>query len=86
MLKYLIKQSKPLLLSASIACIVHGVCSVLLLTQISAALTTTESDNSEMALIFAATALCVMVSYMASAILFERLGQRAHAELRSFIA
>ena len=39
-----------------------------------------------MALIFAATALCVMVSYMASAILFERLGQRAHAELRSFIA
>lgn len=86
MLKYLIKQSKPLLLSASIASIVHGICSVLLLAQISAALTTAESDNGEMALIFAATALCVMLSYMAAAILFERLGQRAHAELRSFIA
>ncbi|MBP6366298.1 MAG: cyclic peptide export ABC transporter [Nitrosomonas sp.] len=86
MLKYLIKQSKPLLLSASIASIVHGICSVLLLAQISAALTTAESDNGEMALLFAATALCVMLSYMAAAILFERLGQRAHAELRSFIA
>jgi putative ATP-binding cassette transporter len=86
MLKYLIKQSKPLLLSASIASIVHGICSVLLLAQISAALTTAESDNGEMALVFAATALCVMLSYMAAAILFERLGQRAHAELRSFIA
>ncbi len=86
MLKYLIKQSKPLLLSASIASIVHGICSVLLLAQISAALTTTEANNGEMALAFAATALCVMFSYMAAAILFERLGQRAHAELRSFIA
>ena len=86
MLKYLIKQSKPLLLSASIASIVHGICSVLLLAQISAALTTAESDNGEMALLFAATALCVMLSYMTAAILFERLGQRAHAELRSFIA
>jgi putative ATP-binding cassette transporter len=86
MLKYLIKQSTPLLLSAAIASIVHGICSVLLLAQISAALTTAESDNGEMALVFAATALCVMLSYMAAAILFERLGQRAHAELRSFIA
>lgn len=86
MLQYLIEQSKPLLLSASIASIVHGICSVLLLAQISAALTTAESDNVEMALAFAATALCVMLSYVAAAILFERLGQRAHAELRSFIA
>lgn len=86
MLRYLIKQSKPLLLSASIASIVHGICSVLLLAQISDALTTAESDNVKMASIFAATALCVMLSYMAAAILFERLGQRAHAELRSFIA
>ncbi|PTQ80345.1 cyclic peptide export ABC transporter [Nitrosomonas ureae] len=86
MLKYLIKQSKPLLLSASIASIVHGICSVLLLAQISAALTTAESDNGKMALIFAATAFCVMVSYVVAAILFERLGQRAHAELRGFIA
>ena len=86
MLKYLINQSKLLLLSASFASIVHGICSVLLLAQISAALTSTASDQDEMALIFAATALCVMLSYMVAAILFERLGQRAHSELRSFIA
>ncbi len=87
MLKYLIKQSKPLLLGASLASIVHGICSVLLLAQISAALTSEpESKREEMALIFALTALCVMLSYMVAAILFERLGQRAHAELRSFIA
>ncbi|SDY67347.1 cyclic peptide export ABC transporter [Nitrosomonas sp. Nm33] len=86
MLKYLIKQSKLLLLSASFASIVHGICSVLLLAQISSALTSTVSDRDEMALIFAATALCVMLSYMVAAILFERLGQRAHSELRSFIA
>ncbi|MBA3755186.1 MAG: cyclic peptide export ABC transporter, partial [Nitrosomonas sp.] len=86
MLKYLIKQSKSLLLSASLASIVHGICSVLLLAQISSALTTTEADRNEMALIFAATALCVMLTYVVAAILFERLGQRAHAELRSFIA
>jgi putative ATP-binding cassette transporter len=86
MLKYLINQSKLLLLSASFASIVHGICSVLLLAQISEALTSTASDQDEMALIFAATALCVMLSYMVAAILFERLGQRAHSELRSFIA
>lgn len=86
MLKYLIKQSKTLLLSASFASILHGICSVLLLAQISSALTATESDRGEMALIFAGTALCVMLSYMLAAILFERLGQRAHSELRSFIA
>ncbi len=86
MLKYLVKQSKPLLLGASFASIVHGVCSVLLLAQISSALTSTTSNRNEMALIFAGTALCVMLSYMVAAILFERLGQRAHSELRSFIA
>ena len=86
MLKYLIKQSKSLLLSASLASIVHGICSVLLLAQISSALTTTEANQNEMALIFAATALCVMLTYVVAAILFERLGQRAHSELRSFIA
>lgn len=86
MLKYLIKQSKSLLLSASLASIVHGICSVLLLAQISSALTTTEADQNDTALIFAVTALCVMLTYVVAAILFERLGQRAHAELRGFIA
>ncbi|UJP04794.1 MAG: cyclic peptide export ABC transporter [Nitrosomonas sp.] len=85
MLKYLIKQSKSQLLGASLASIVHGICSVLLLAQISSALTS-DSDREAMALTFAATALCVMLSYIVAAILFEQLGQRAHAELRSFIA
>ena len=85
MLKYLVKQSKPLLLSASLASTVHGVCSVLLLAQISSALTN-ESDQQEMALLFVVTALSVMLSYITAAILFERLGQSAHAELRSFIS
>jgi len=85
MLKYLVKQSKTLLISASFASILHGICSVLLLMQINAALTETESDRETMALAFAATAVGVMFSYMIAAILFERLGQRAHSELRMFI-
>ncbi len=85
MLKYLVKQSKALLISASLASILHGICSVLLLAQISSALTETESDRESMALTFAGTALCVMLSYIVASILFERLGQRAHSELRSFI-
>ena len=86
MLKYLIKQSKPLLLGASFASILHGILSVFLIAQISSALTAAESDYKEMGLIFAVTALCVMLNYIMTAILFERLGQRAHSELRSFIA
>ena len=86
MLKYLIKQSKPLLLSASFVSILHGMGSVYLLAQISAALTTDQFDRGQAALTFAATALCVMFGYMIGAILFERLGQRAQSDLRSFIA
>lgn len=86
MLKYLIKQSKPLLLSASFVSVLHGMGSVYLLAQISAALTTAHFDRGEAALTFAATALCVMFGYMIGAILFERLGQRAQSDLRSFIA
>ncbi len=86
MLKYLIKQSKPILASASLASIVHGIGSVLLLAQISSALTADDPDYGQRAMVFAITALCVMFSYIAAAILFERLGQSVHAELRSFIA
>ena len=86
MLKYLIKQSKPLLLSASFVSILHGMGSVYLLAQISAALTTDQFDRGQAALTFAVTALCVMFGYMIGAILFERLGQRAQSDLRSFIA
>ncbi|MEO9061198.1 MAG: cyclic peptide export ABC transporter [Nitrosospira sp.] len=85
MLKHLARQSKVLLIGASVASVVHGACSVFLLAQISSALTAEAADRGKMAWIFAGTAVAVMLSYMVANILFERLGQRAHAELRSFI-
>lgn len=86
MLKYLINQSRVLLAGASLVTVFHGTCSVLLIAQISSALTATESERGTLALVFIATAVAVMLSYVSAAILFERLGQRAHAELRSFVA
>lgn len=86
MLKYLINQSRILLAGASLVSVFHGACSVFLVAQISSALTTAEQEGGTMALIFIATAVAVMFSYVGAAILFERLGQRAHAELRSFVA
>ncbi len=86
MLKHLISQSKVLLATASLVSVIHGAGSVFLLAQISSALTAPEGDRAEMALIFAITAVGVMLSYMCATILFERLGQRSHAELRSFVA
>jgi putative ATP-binding cassette transporter len=86
MLKYLINQSRILLAGASLVSVFHGACSVFLVAQISSALTMAEQESGTMALIFIATAVAVMLSYVGAAILFERLGQRAHAELRSFVA
>ncbi len=86
MLKYLINQSRVSLAGASLVTVFHGACSVLLVAQISSALTATEPERGTMALIFIATAIAVMLSYVGAAILFERLGQRANAELRRFVA
>jgi len=86
MLKYLINQSRVLLAGASLVTVFHGACSVFLVAQISSALTAAEGERGTMALVFIATAVAVMLSYVSAAILFERLGQRAHAELRSFVA
>lgn len=86
MLKYLIKQSRLLLLCASFISILHGMGSVYLLAQISAALTTSDFNRDEAALIFVVTALLVMLGYMMGAILFERLGQCAQSDLRGLIA
>lgn len=86
MLKYLIKQSRLLLFSASFISILHGMGSVYLLAQISAALTTSDFNRDEAALIFVVTALLVMLGYMIGAILFERLGQCAQSDLRGLIA
>ncbi|WKB55447.1 cyclic peptide export ABC transporter [Eleftheria terrae] len=86
MLSYLIRQSRRLLLAASLASLTSGASSVLLLAQINTALTAPESQRRGLALVFAAVALLTMLSHMASSVLFERLGQRAHAELRRFIS
>ncbi|TXI39408.1 MAG: cyclic peptide export ABC transporter [Nitrosomonas sp.] len=86
MLKFLVKQSKSLLLGASLASVLHGIGSVMLLAQINSALTSENTEREQMAWLFAVTALGVMFTYVIAAILFERLGQQAHAELRSFVA
>lgn len=84
-LKYLIRQSKILLLGAAIASVIYGVCSVLVLSQINSALTAEGPALSAMAPIFAATLVAVLLSKILSDTLFERFSQRAHAELRRFI-
>lgn len=86
MLSYLIKQSRQLLLAASLASVLSGICSVLLVAQINTALTAPSGEREGMAWTFAAIAVVAMFSHMASSVLFERLSQRAHAEIRRFIS
>jgi len=87
LLSYLIQQSRKLLIAAALASVTSGVCSVLLLTQINAALTATSSAERVMlAWRFAAFAVAAMLSQMVASVLFERLNQRAHADLRRFIS
>ncbi|MBO1013722.1 cyclic peptide export ABC transporter [Achromobacter sp. SD115] len=87
MLSYLIRQSRKLLAAAAVASVANGVCSVLLLTQINAALTaSTSAERATLAWRFAAFALAAMFSQMLASVLFERLNQRAHADLRRFIS
>jgi len=87
LLSYLIQQSRTLLIAAALASVTSGVCSVLLLTQINAALTATSSaERMMLAWRFAAFAVAAMLSQMIASVLFERLNQRAHADLRRFIS
>lgn len=86
MLTYLIKQSRRLLLAAALASVVTGVCSVLLVAQINATLTALPAERSSLAWTFAGVAVLAMLSQMVSSVLFERLSQRAHAEMRRFIS
>ena len=85
MLSHLIGQSRGLLLAAALASVVAGVCGVLLVTRINAALTL---DNHTAALVwtFAGLAIATMLFRTLAAVLFERLGQYALAELRRTIA
>ncbi len=86
MLSHLIQQSRRLLLAAIFASIVSGVCSVLLLTQINAALTADASQRLALAPVFAAVAVAAMVGRMLASVSFERLSQKASAEVRRFIS
>lgn len=86
MLAHLIRQSRYLLTAATFASITTGVCSVLLLAQINAALTADDpAERMSLAWSFAALALLAMLTRMLSSILFERLAQHTQAELRTFI-
>jgi putative ATP-binding cassette transporter len=86
-LAHLIKQSRPLVVAASVASVVSGICSVLLVAQINAALTPADAAAREqLAWQFAGIALVAMFSRMLSSVLFEHLSQWAHAELRRFIS
>jgi putative ATP-binding cassette transporter len=86
LLSHLIHQSRGLLLAAMLTSVLTGVCGVLLVAQINAALTGAAADRAAQAGTFAAIAVVAMLCYMASSVLFERLAQRAHAELRRFIS
>lgn len=87
MLAHLIRKSRPLLMAAAAASVVCGVCSVLLVTQINAALTAGDAaEQRALAWQFAGVALGAMLSSMLAAVLFERLSQSAHAEMRRFIS
>lgn len=86
-LSYLIHQSRRLLIAAGLSSVVTGVCSVLLVTQINAALTAGGvADRGALAWRFAAIAVAAMLSQMLASVLFERLSQRTHADLRRFIS
>jgi len=85
-LSHLIQQSRWLLLAAAAASVISGVCGVLLLAQITTALTADASDYGSLAWTFAGLALAAMLTRTLSAVLFERLGQHALAELRHYIS
>ncbi|ASU38882.1 peptide ABC transporter [Herbaspirillum sp. meg3] len=86
MLNYLLRQSWRFLLLAAGASITRGVCSVLMVIQINAALSADAAARAQAAWWFAATVVTLMLSHMASNILFERLNQRAQADMRRYIS
>lgn len=85
-LSYLIRRTRGLMTAAALASILSGLFSVLLIAQINVALTGDAASHTNTAWAFAGIAVALMVCRMVSTALFERLGQRALAELRSFVA
>ncbi|MCR6651371.1 MAG: cyclic peptide export ABC transporter [Cellvibrionaceae bacterium] len=85
MLAHLIRQSRHLLLAASAASVIAGVCGVLLVSLINTALSL-DNHTSTLAWRFTGVIIVVMVCRTLAAVLFERLGQHALAELRRYIS
>lgn len=87
MLAYLIERSRKLMAGAALASVLHGICGVLLLAQINAALTAASSSERMAGMSrFAVLALVLMLTQVVSSVLFERLNHCSHADLRRFIS
>lgn len=86
MLIFLIKRSRWLLLTASLASIVSGVCGVLLVAQINSALTADEAVRAKLPWAFGVVVVGALVCGVWSKILFEQLRLRATSELRRFVS
>ena len=85
MFYHLISRFRGLLLAAAIVSVISGACGVLLVSQISTALTV-ERHSAALAWTFAGLAVAAMLSRTLSSVLFERLSQHALAELRRTIS
>jgi putative pyoverdin transport system ATP-binding/permease protein len=86
LLSYLVKRFRWALLTAALASVTSGACSVWLVAQINAALTADAADLGGLARSFAIAAVAVLIANLLSDILSERLRQRANAELQHFIS
>ena len=80
------KQSRALLAAATVASVARGVCSVLMVSQITSALAAGGAASAGMAWRFGLTVLALWLSHMVCNVLFERLSHRTHANMRRLIA
>lgn len=85
MLAYLIRQSRLLLLTASAASVISGICGVLMISRINVALTTEQHSPALIWSFFGLILLLVVCRTLSSA-LFEHLAQHAMAKLRRYIS
>lgn len=88
MIAYLIRRFRILLISATLIAVVSGACNVLVITQIGEALKVAASGELDQYLPwrFGFYAVIATASHLLSLILFDRLGQRAQADLRRLIS
>lgn len=87
MIAHLIQQSRATLTAAAAASVVAGVCGVGLVVQINAALTAHGPEaRAALAWGFASIAIAALFANLLSAVLFQRLGHDAHAELQRFVS